>query len=96
MRCDIVTLYSGEVFHLYQYKKYTDVRLVFAPEFQAAFFGGDPDNFTYPRYDLDISFFRIYENDKPVHLDNFLKCRRPGVKEGDLVFVSGHPETLSA
>ena len=91
MRCDIVTLYSGEVFHLYQYKKYTDVRLVFAPEFQAAFFGGDPDNFTYPRYDLDISFFRIYENDKPVHLDNFLKWSKTGVKEGDLVFVSGHP-----
>ena len=91
MRCDIVTLYSGEVFHLYQYKKYTDVRLVFAPEFDAAFFGGDPDNFTYPRYDLDISFFRIYEDDKPVHLDHFLKWSKTGVKDGDLIFVSGHP-----
>ncbi len=91
MRCDVVTLYSGEVFHLYKYKKYTDVRLVFAPEFDAAFFGGDPDNFTYPRYDLDISFFRIYENDKPVHLDHYLKWSKGGVKDGDLVFVSGHP-----
>ena len=91
MRCDIVTLYSGEAFHLYQYKKYTDVRLVFAPEFQAAFFGGDPDNFTYPRYDLDITFFRIYENDKPVHLAHFLKWSRNGVNDGDLIFVSGHP-----
>jgi hypothetical protein len=91
MRCDVVTLYSGEVFHLYQYKKYTDVRLVFAPEFQAAFFGGDPDNFTYPRYDLDISFFRIYENDKPVHLTHYLIWSKTGVKQGDLIFVSGHP-----
>jgi hypothetical protein len=91
MRCDVVTLYSGEVFHLYQYKKYTDVRLVFAPEFEAAFFGGDPDNFTYPRYDLDISFFRIYENDQPVHLEHFLKWSKTGVKDGDLVFVPGNP-----
>ncbi len=90
-RCDVVSLYSGSVFHLYKYKKYTDVRLVFAPEFDAAFFGGDPDNFTYPRYDLDITFFRIYENDKPVHLEHFLKWSRTGVKDGDLIFVSGHP-----
>jgi hypothetical protein len=91
LRCDVVTLYSGEVFHLYKYKKYTDVRLVFAPEFEAAFFGGDPDNFTFPRYDLDITFFRIYENDKPVHLDHFMKWSKTGVKEGDLVFVPGNP-----
>ena len=91
LRCDVVTLYSGEMYHLYKYKKYTDVRLVFAPEFDAAFFGGDPDNFEYPRYDLDISFFRIYENDKPVHLDQHFQWSRAGVKEGDLIFVSGNP-----
>jgi Peptidase S46 len=91
LRCDVVTLYSGEVYNLYKYKRYTDVRLVFAPEFAAAFFGGDPDNFTFPRYDLDITFFRIYENNKPVHLDNYLKWSKVEVKQGDLVFVSGHP-----
>jgi hypothetical protein len=91
LRCDVVTLYSGDVYNLYKYKKYTEVRLVFAPEFDAAFFGGDPDNFTFPRYDLDITFFRIYENDKPVRLDNYLQWAKAGVKEGDLIFVSGHP-----
>jgi hypothetical protein len=91
LRCDVVTLYSGEVYNLYKYKKYTDVRLVFAPEYDAAFFGGDPDNFTFPRYDLDITFFRVYENDKPAHLDNYLLWSKVGVKDGDLIFVSGHP-----
>jgi hypothetical protein len=91
LRCDVVVFYSGEVYNLYKYKKYTDVRLVFAPEFGIAFFGGDPDNFTYPRYDLDITFFRVYESGKPAHLDNYLKWSPTGVKEGDLIFVSGHP-----
>jgi hypothetical protein len=91
IRCETVTLYSGGLYQLYKYKKYTDVRLVMAPEFDAAFFGGDPDNFTYPRYDLDITFFRVYENGKPVHVDNYLPFTTAGVKEGDLIFVSGHP-----
>jgi len=91
LRCDVVTFYSGEVYNLYKYKKYTDVRLVFAPEFDIAFFGGDPDNFTYPRYDLDITFFRVYEDGKPAHLDNYLHWSRAGVKDGDLIFVSGNP-----
>lgn len=91
LRCDVVIFYSGQVYNLYKYKKYTDVRLVFAPEFDIAFFGGDPDNFTYPRYDLDITFFRVYENDKPARLDNYLKWAPAGVKDGDLIFVSGHP-----
>lgn len=95
LRCDVVTFYSGQVYNLYQYKKYTDVRLVFAPEFDAAFFGGDPDNFEYPRYDLDITFFRVYENDKPAHLDNYLKWSPRGVSDNELIFVSGHPGNTS-
>jgi hypothetical protein len=94
-RCDVVTFYSGQVYNLYKYKKYTDVRLVFAPDFDAAFFGGDPDNFTYPRYDLDITFFRVYEDGHPAHLDNYLRWSRTGVKDGDLIFVSGHPGATS-
>jgi hypothetical protein len=91
LRCNVVTLYSGGVYNLYEYKKYTDVRLVFAPEFDTAFFGGDPDNFNYPRYDLDVAFFRVYENDKPAHFDDYLRWSKNGVKEGDLIFVSGNP-----
>jgi len=91
LRSTVVNLYSGSMFHLYKYKVYTDVRLVFAVEYAAAFFGGDPDNFTYPRYDLDISLFRIYENDKPMNSKHYLKWDTAGVKEGDLVFASGQP-----
>ncbi len=91
LRCDIVQLYSGAVFYVYRYKKYTDVRLVFAPEFDMAFFGGDPDNFEFPRYDLDIAFFRAYENDKPAKLDNYFKFSTTGLKDGDMAFVAGHP-----
>ncbi len=90
-RCDVVTLYSGALYHLYEYKKYTDIRLVMAPEEAIAFFGGDPDNFTYPRYDLDITFLRAYENGKPVNSPHYLKWSRDGVKDGELAFVSGHP-----
>jgi regulator of RNase E activity RraB len=91
IRADVVTLYAGGMYHLYTFKKYTDIRLVFAPEQQTAFFGGDPDNFEYPRYDLDMCFFRIYENDKPVKVEHYLKWSEAGSKEGELVFVSGHP-----
>ncbi len=91
LRCDVVTLYGGGMYNLYKYKKYTDVRVVFAPEAQMAFFGGDQDNFEYPRYDLDITYFRIYEHDKPVHLADYLTWSHTGTKAGDLVFVSGNP-----
>lgn len=91
LRSDVVTLYQGGQYHLYRYKKYTDIRLVFAPEFEIAFFGGDPDNFEYPRYDLDICLFRVYENDKPVKIEHYLKWSKAGAGDNELVFVSGHP-----
>ena len=91
LRNDVVTLYQGGQYHLYTYKKFTDVRLVFAPEFDIAFFGGDPDNFEYPRYDLDVCFFRAYEDGKPAKIEHYLKWSPAGAKEGELVFVAGNP-----
>ena len=91
LRCDVVTLYQGGQYHLYSYKKYTDVRLVWAPEQASAAFGGDADNFEYPRTSLDAALFRVYENDQPVHPKNYFKIDPHGPQEGDLVFVVGHP-----
>ena len=91
LRSDVVTLYQGGAYHLYRYKRYDDVRLVFAPEQQMAFFGGDPDNFEYPRYDLDICLFRVYENGQPAKIEHFLKFNSNGPNDGDLIFVSGSP-----
>jgi hypothetical protein len=95
LRSDVITLYQGGQYHLYTFKKYTDVRLVFAPEFDIAFFGGDPDNFEYPRYDLDVCLFRAYENGKPARPAHYLKWSPAGSNPGDLVFVAGHPGRTS-
>jgi hypothetical protein len=94
-RSDVVALYQGGQYHLYTYKKYTDIRLVFAPQAEAAHFGGDPDNFEFPRFCLDVCFFRAYENDKPVKVEHHLAWSTTGAMEGDLVFVSGHPGRTS-
>src|SRR5947209_13412671 len=91
LRSDVVTLYQGGAYHLYRYKRYDDVRLVFAPEQQMAFFGGDPDNFEYPRYDLDICLLRVYENGQPAKIEHFLKFDSKGPADGELIFVSGSP-----
>ena len=87
----VVALYAGAVYNLYTYKVFTDVRLVFGVEYQTGFYGGDPDNFTYPRYNLDVSMFRLYENDRPAQTPNFLRWSPAGTKEGELVFTTGHP-----
>jgi hypothetical protein len=91
VRCDVVTLYRGGMYNLYKYRRFQDVRLVFAPEFAIAFFGGDPDNFNFPRYDLDVSFLRVYQDGKPARLDHHLGWSAAGAKEGEVTFVSGHP-----
>lgn len=91
LKPEVVSLYRGGEYWLYLYKKYTDVRLVMAPERQPAYFGGDSDNFTYPRHDLDMAFFRVYENDQPLHTPHYLKVNPKGASENELVFVSGHP-----
>ena len=82
LRSDVITLYQGGQYNLYRYKKYTDIRLVFVPEFQAAFFGGDPDNFNFPRFNIDMALVRVYENDQPVKPASYLKWSEKGAKEG--------------
>jgi hypothetical protein len=91
LRSDVVTLYQGGLYHLYRYKRYDDVRIVFAPEEQMAFYGGDPDNFEYPRYNLDICIFRAYEDGEPAKIDHYLKWNSSGPNDGELTFVSGSP-----
>jgi len=91
LRSDVITLYQGGAYHLYRYKRYDDVRIVFTPEQQMAFYGGDPDNFEYPRFDLDICIFRVYENGQPAKIDNFLKWNSRGPSDRELTFVSGSP-----
>ncbi|PTL85874.1 S46 family peptidase [Vitiosangium sp. GDMCC 1.1324] len=95
VRCEVVTLYQGGKYNLYKYQRYQDVRLVFAPEHAIAFFGGDPDNFEFPRYDLDVTFVRVYKDGKPAKIDNYFKWSDKGAKEGELTFVSGHPGRTS-
>jgi len=91
LTCQAVSMYSGAMYFMYKYKPYNDVRLVFAPEYDMAFFGGDPDNFEYPRYDLDVTFLRVYEDSKPVHPEHYFSWSKSGAKKNELVFVSGHP-----
>jgi hypothetical protein len=95
LRSDVVTLYNGGLYHLYRYKRYTDVRLVFAPEKSIAGFGGDVDNFEYPRFDLDVAFFRAYDSGAPAKTPHFFKWSETGPAAGDLVFVTGHPGTTN-
>ena len=93
--CAVVKLFSGERYDLYQYRKYTDLRLVFAPERAIAFFGGNPDSLAYPRYLFDVAFLRAYENGRPADTPNFLKWSASGVKDGELVFAAGSPQSTS-
>lgn len=91
LRCDVVDLYQGGVQHLYRYTRFQDVRLVFAPEFASGFFGGDPDNFNFPRYNLDMALLRVYVDGNPAQMEDFFRFQPEGAAEGELVMITGHP-----
>jgi hypothetical protein len=91
LRCDVINLYHGGEYDLHRFRRYTDIRLAFAPEQQLAYFGGDPDNFEFPRYDVDFALFRVYDRGKPLPVEHFLRFNPQGPKEGEVTFVSGHP-----
>ncbi len=95
VRCDVVTLYRGGQHHLYRYRRFQDVRLAFAPEQAVAFFGGDPDNFNFPRYNLDVAFLRLYDGGKPAKTERYFQWSSQGAQSGELAFVSGHPGATS-
>lgn len=96
MRCDVVSLYHGGIYDVYKYHRYRDIRLVFVPEFGVAQFGGDPDNFNFPRFDFDVAFIRAYENGKPATTPQYLRWSKNGSKAGDVVFVAGQPRANAA
>src|SRR5262249_24979355 len=90
LRCEVVTLYGGGRYHLYRYRRWQDVRLVFAPETAVAFFGGDPENFEFPRHDLDAAFLRIYEGDSPARTPNYFPWSPEPPRDAQLTLVSGN------
>lgn len=94
-RCDVVSLYRGGLYHIYKYQRYPEVKLVFAPEHSAASFGGDPDNFNFPRYSLDFAFLRVYDKGQPLKNEHYFSWAKEPIKEKDVTFITGHPGRTS-